>query len=185
MFGSMSLCCILLCSGASVGIPKAAMVHQPDRSSHRTDRERRALVSPLEPRSDGFIGTFPGRAAPATCLAPWACATYSCALRRPWASPRPRWCVSTTSAVSGRERPLAEAPCAFAALWRHNVRLHRYLPRSRSTDGLLTSMGLGYIFLCFGTSVGIAKAAMVHEDDLPSHRTARLRLLRERLVTTS
>ena len=67
LFGSMGLCCIFLCSGASVGIPKAAMVHQPDLSSHRTDRERRALVSPLEPRSDGFIATFPGPAVAATC----------------------------------------------------------------------------------------------------------------------
>ena len=55
----MGLGYIFLCSGASVGIPKAALVHQPDLSSHRTDRDRRALVSPLEPRSDGFIATFP------------------------------------------------------------------------------------------------------------------------------
>ena len=70
LFGFMGFGCILLCSGASVGITTAAMVHQHDLSSHRTDRERRALVSPLEPRSDGPIGTFPGPAVAATCLAP-------------------------------------------------------------------------------------------------------------------
>ena len=67
LFGSMGLCYMPLCSGASMGIPKVAMVHQHDLSSHRTDRDRRALVSPLEPRSDGFIGTSPGRAVPTAC----------------------------------------------------------------------------------------------------------------------
>ena len=38
-----------------------------------------------------------GGAVPTACLAPWACATCPCALGRPWASPRPRWCISTTS----------------------------------------------------------------------------------------
>ena len=90
-----------------------------------------------------------------------------------------------TSPATGRERPLAEAPSAFAALRRHNVRLHRYLPQSSGTDGLFTFMGLAYIPLCSGASVGVAKAALVHEDDLPSHRTPRLKLLRERIVTTS
>ena len=112
----MGLACIVLCSGASVGIMKAAMVHQHDLSSHRAKRERRMVTEMVR-------------------------------------------------AASGAPTPA--------------------LPRSRGTDGLFTSMGLGYIFLCFGTSVGIAKAALVHEDNLPSHRTARLRLLRERLVTTS
>ena len=46
-------------------------------------------------------------------------------------------------------------------------------------------MDLACIILCSGASVGITKAALVHEDNLPSHRTARLKLLRERLVTTS
>ena len=112
----MGLCCIFLCSGASVGIPKAAMVHQPDLSSHRTDRERRALVSPLEPRSDGFIATF---------------------------------------------------------------------PESRGRGDLLAFMRLGYISLCSRASVGIAKAALVHEDDLCSHRTERERPRHDRSVTTS
>ena len=44
LFGSMSLSYISLCSGASVGITKAAMVHQHDLSSHRTDRERRMVT---------------------------------------------------------------------------------------------------------------------------------------------
>ena len=45
LFGSMRLGCTLLCSGASKGITKAAMVHQHDLSSHRTECERRALES--------------------------------------------------------------------------------------------------------------------------------------------
>ena len=102
----MSLCCIFLCSGASVGIPKAAMVHQHDLSSHRTARDRRALVSPLEPRSDGFIATF---------------------------------------------------------------------PESREGGDLLAFMRLCWIFLYSGASVGITKAAMVHQHDLSSHRTERER----------
>ena len=89
-----------------MGIPKAAMVHQPDLSSHRTERERRALVSPLEPRSDGFIGSF---------------------------------------------------------------------PVSRGIEGLFSFMGFGCMLLCSGASVGIAKAAMVHQHDLSSHRTERER----------
>ena len=63
LFGSMGLGYIPLCTGASVGITKAAMVHQHDLSSHQTARDRRdlvsPLVSPLEPQSEGFIGTFP------------------------------------------------------------------------------------------------------------------------------
>ena len=111
MLAFMSLCCILLCSGASVGIAMAAMVHQPDLSSHQTERERRALVSPLEPRSDGFIATF---------------------------------------------------------------------PESRGGCDLLAFMSLCYILLCSGASAGIAKAALVHQPDLSSHRTARDRRAGER-----
>ena len=40
----MSLFYIPLCSGASVGITKAAMVHQHDLSSHRAERERRMVT---------------------------------------------------------------------------------------------------------------------------------------------
>ena len=41
LFSFMGFGCMLLCSGASVGISKATLVHQHDLSSHRTDRERR------------------------------------------------------------------------------------------------------------------------------------------------
>ena len=120
MFGSMGLCYIPLCSGASVGITKAAMVHQHYLSSHRTARNRRdlvsPLVSPLEPQSEGFIGTF---------------------------------------------------------------------PESCGRGDLLAFMRLGYISLCSRASVGIAKAALVHEDDLCSHRTERERPRHDRSVTTS
>ena len=37
----MRLGCTLLCSGASVGITKVAMVHQHDLSSYRMERDRR------------------------------------------------------------------------------------------------------------------------------------------------
>ena len=57
LLGSMSLSYMPLCSGASVGITKAAMVHQHDLSSHRMARDRRDLVSSLEPQSDGYIAT--------------------------------------------------------------------------------------------------------------------------------
>ena len=42
-------------------------------------------------------------------------------------------------------------------------------------------MRFGYIILCSGASVGIIKAAMVHEDDLFTHRMERDRRTRERL----
>ena len=112
----MSLCCILLCSGASVGIPNAAMVHQPDLSSHRTARERRDVEPLFSLYSDGFIATF---------------------------------------------------------------------PESRGRGDLLAFMRLGYISLCSRASLGIAKAALVHEDDLCSHRTERERPRHDRSVTTS
>ena len=41
LFTFVSFGYIILCSGASVGISKATLVHQHDLSSHRTDRERR------------------------------------------------------------------------------------------------------------------------------------------------
>ena len=41
LFGSMRLGCTLLCSGASKGITKAAMVHEDDLSSYRMERDRR------------------------------------------------------------------------------------------------------------------------------------------------
>ena len=112
----MSLSCIVSGSEASIRIMKAALVHQPDLSSHRTDREMRALVSPLEPRSDGFIGTFPER---------------------------------------------------------------------RGTDGLFTFISVCYTILCSLLSSSIMKAALMHEDALPSLRTARDRRASERLVMSS
>ena len=42
-------------------------------------------------------------------------------------------------------------------------------------------MRFGYIILCSGASMGITKAAMVHEDDLFSHRMERDRRALERL----
>jgi hypothetical protein len=47
------------------------------------------------------------------------------------------------------------------------------LPRSRGGGDLFGSMGLGYIPLSSGASVGIMNAALVHENDLPSHRAER------------
>ena len=55
----MSFGYMILCFQWSSGIMNAALVHENDLRSHRTARDRRALVSPLEPRSDGFIATFP------------------------------------------------------------------------------------------------------------------------------
>ena len=100
----MGLACIILCSGASVGITKAALVHEDDLPSHRAKRERRTVTEMVR-------------------------------------------------AASGAPTPA--------------------LPRSRGGVGLFASMGLCYIPLCSGASVGIMKAAMVHQHDLSSHRTAR------------
>ena len=49
------------------------------------------------------------------------------------------------------------------------------VPEARGTDGLFTFVSFGYIILCSGASVGITKAAMVHQHDLSSHRTERER----------
>ena len=56
LFAFMRLCYISLCSRASVGIAKAAMVHQHDLSSHRTGAQVSASVSPLEPRTPQSTG---------------------------------------------------------------------------------------------------------------------------------
>ena len=46
LFGSMSLSYISLCSGASVGITKAAMVHQHDLADHVQDVDARVPFLP-------------------------------------------------------------------------------------------------------------------------------------------
>ena len=50
---------MILCSEPSVAVVKTALVRKDDPRSRRTARHRRDSVSPLEPQSDGFIGTFP------------------------------------------------------------------------------------------------------------------------------
>ena len=112
----MSFGYMILCSGASVAVVKAALVPQHDLSSDRTARDRRALVSRVELQLDGYIAT---------------------------------------------------------------------LPEWRGTDGLFTFISFCYTILCFESSSGIMKAALMHEDDLPSHRTARDRRASERLVMSS
>ena len=47
LFGSMGLGYIPMCTGASVGITKATMVHQHDLSSHPPDGARQARFSIL------------------------------------------------------------------------------------------------------------------------------------------
>ena len=53
-------------------------------------------------------------------------------------------------------------------------------PEARGTDGLLTFISFCYTILCFESSSGIMKAALMHEDDLSSDRTARDRRRWER-----
>ena len=108
----MSLSYISLCSGASVGITKAAMVHQHDLSIHGAERERRMVTE-------------------------------------------------TVRAGTGASTPA--------------------LPRSRGGGDLFGSMSLSYTPLCSGASVGITKAALVHENNLCSHRMERDRRTREHL----
>ena len=107
---------MILCSEPSVAVVKTALVHKDDPRSRRTARHRRDSVSPLEPQSDGFIGTF---------------------------------------------------------------------PEARGTDGLFTFMSFGYIILCSTWSRSMENASLVHEDDLPSHRTARDRRASQRLGIAS
>ena len=55
------------------------------------------------------------------------------------------------------------------------------LLESRGGSDLFGSMSLSYTPLCSGASVGITKAALVHENNLCSHRMERDRRTRERL----
>ena len=79
----MRLCYILLCSEASVGIMNAALVHQPDPSSHQTDRERRMVTEVVRthpcPELVAQLPPFLGRVVEATCWPSCACAASSCA----------------------------------------------------------------------------------------------------------
>ena len=51
----------------------------------------------------------------------------------------------------------------------------RSFPRGLGADDLFGVMGVACVSLCSRASAGIVMAALVQEDDLPSHRIARLR----------
>ena len=93
--------------------------------------------------------------------------------------------MRTTSPATARHATGAQASALVSPLEPQSDRFIATPREWRGTDGLFTFLSFGYMNLCFQWSSGIMNAALVHENDLRSHRTARDRRASQRLGIAS